>query len=351
MIDKIVEKGVEEVVSELNADLYGRSILITGGSGFIGSWLCDILVRLGARVTCLDNLSSGRTANIDHLLSNNNFRFIKADVVEWIPRGEFDMIIHAASLPAPEHYIEKPVEAILPNTLGLMKLLEYARKTDSRILFTSTSEVYGDSSVIPTPESFWGCVNPIGPRSCYDESKRMAEALCMAYHRQYGVDVRIARIFNTYGPRLDPGAKYARVVSRFIMQALKNEPITVHGDGKQTRSFCYVTDTVACLIKMLIKENINGAVINVGNPQEITILELAKLIKRLTKSTSPIIFTSPRPDDPRRRCPSIDMAKKILGWEPKVSLKDGLKHTIEWFKSLMYDSSPGNIKPQSYNND
>jgi len=312
---------------------HGNNILVTGGAGFIGSWICDALIRLGSSVTCIDNLSTGRMRNIQHLRAFRNFSFINADVNAYNITRRYDMIIHCASIPSPDDYMRRPLESMLPNSVGLLNLLEAARRDDSIILFMSSSEVYGSANVIPTPEDYWGYVNPIGPRSCYDESKRFGEALCMAYYRQYGVDVRIARIFNTYGPRMDLEARYARVIPRFIIQALRGEPITIHGDGLQTRSFCYITDTVMALLKMLIVDKCRGEVVNIGSPHETTILELAKTIKRLTGSNSPLKFVEPRPDDPRRRCPDITKARRLLGWEPKVPLEEGLKCTIEWFKT------------------
>lgn len=312
--------------------LEGCKILVTGGAGFIGSWLCDTLVGLGAKVTCLDNLSSGRIDNIKHLLGNENFDFVNVDVSRWFSEERFDIIVHGASVPSPYDYMNLPIETMLPNSIGLINLLENARKNGSTLLFMSTSEVYGDAMIVPTPETYYGYVNPIGLRSCYDESKRFGEALCMAYFRQYNVDVRIARIFNSYGPRLDVNARYARVISRFILQALRDEPITVHGDGRQTRSFAYITDTVTALVKMLANDRVKGEVLNIGNPQEISILELAEMVIKLTGSQSKIVFTESRPDDPKRRCPDISKTRKLIGWEPKVSLEDGLRYTIEWFR-------------------
>jgi len=264
-----------------------------------------------------------------------NLKFLKADISNFKIKEKYDYIVHAASLPAPDIYVEKPVEAMLSNSLGTLNVLEASRSHNSIVLYISTSEVYGDAEVIPTPESYWGRVNPIGIRSCYDESKRFGEALCMAYYRQYGVNVRIARLFNCYGPRLDPNASYARVISRFIMQALSSQPITVHGDGQQTRSFLYILDAINALVRMIIKEELKGEVVNIGSPNEITILELAELVKRLTGSKSPIEFRPPRPDDPRRRCPDISKAKVLLGWEPKISLEEGLRFTIEWFRRVL----------------
>jgi len=312
-----------------------RRVLITGGAGFIGSWLAEALTTLGAKVTVLDNLSTGSPKNIEHLLHLPNFRFLSGDVSNLNVEEKYDLLVHAASLPAPDLYVEKPVETMLTNSLGTLNILEASRKHSSTVLYTSTSEVYGDAEVIPTPESYWGRVNPIGIRSPYDESKRFGEALCVAYFRQYGVDVRIARLFNTYGPRLDPNARYARVISRFIIQALSGKPITIHGDGRQTRSFLYISDAVNALLRMMVKEGLKGEVINIGNPNEITILELAQLVKKLIDSKSKIEFHPPRPDDPKRRCPDISKAKNLIEWEPKTTLEEGLKHTIKWFKQVL----------------
>jgi len=307
----------------------GKRVLVTGGAGFLGSWLCEALVEMGAHVTCLDNLSTGSIENISHLMGKENFSFLKEDVCKSCPEG-FDYIVHGASIPSPDDYMRRPVETMLPNSIGLLNCLESARKSDSVLLYMSTSEVYGDADLIPTPEHYWGRVNPIGPRSCYDESKRFGEALCMSYLREYGVDVRIARIFNTYGPRMDLSARYARVIPRFIIQALRNEPITVHGDGRQTRSFCYVSDMIKGLLKLLLSD-CKGEVVNLGGEEEISIIELANLIKELTSSSSSIIFLPAREDDPRRRKPDISKAKN-LGWRPSVPLRDGLALTIEWFR-------------------
>jgi len=313
--------------------LRGMKVLVTGGAGFIGSWLCETLVDMGAHVTCLDNLSTGRIENIEHLLGKDNFFFLRADITEKCPDG-FDCIVHGASIPAPDDYMRRPVETMLSNSIGLLNCLESSRKSDSVLLYLSTSEVYGDADLIPTPETYWGRVNPVGPRSCYDESKRFGEALCMSYMREHGVDVRIARIFNTYGPRMDPDARYARVIPRFIMQALRNEPITVYGDGNQTRSFCYMSDLISGLLK-LIECNCKGEVVNLGADNEIRIIELANLIKELASSSSEIIFLPAREDDPRRRRPDISKARRLLGWEPVVPLREGLSRTIDWFRSYL----------------
>jgi len=330
------DDGIEAFIKGVDTSaLKNRSVLITGGAGFIGSWLAEALTTRGAKVTVLDNLSTGSLKNIEHLIGLSNFRFLRGDVSNFNVEERYDFLVHAASLPAPEIYVEKPVETMLSNSLGTLNILEASRKHNSIVIYTSTSEVYGDAEVIPTPESYWGRVNPIGIRSCYDESKRFGEALCIAYFRQYGVDVRVARLFNTYGPRLDPNARYARVISRFITQALSGKPITIHGDGRQTRSFLYISDAVNALLRMMVKEGLKGEVINIGNPDEITILELAQLIKKLTASKSEIEFHPPRQDDPRRRCPDISKAKSLLEWEPKTTLEEGLKHTIKWFKQAL----------------
>ncbi|MEM3641673.1 MAG: NAD-dependent epimerase/dehydratase family protein, partial [Candidatus Bathyarchaeia archaeon] len=258
----------------------GKTVLITGGAGFIGSWLAETLARLGAKVTVLDNLLSGSLENLKHLFDCGSLDFMEGDVSSFRIIDKYDYIVHAASIPAPDTYVIKPIETMLPNSLGTLNVLEASRKHGSRVLYLSTSEVYGDAEIVPTPESYWGHVNPIGVRSCYDESKRFGEALCMAFFRQYNIDIRIARIFNTYGPRSDPNARYARVISKFIIQALSGQPITVHGDGRQTRSFLYIFDAVEALIKLLFGVGLNGEVVNIGNPSEITILELAEIIKR-----------------------------------------------------------------------
>ncbi len=303
----------------------------------MGSWICDVLVEQGAKVICADNLSSGLNSNIRHLLDRMNFKFIRCDISEPIELDEkrVDLIMHLASRASPLEFDKFPIEIIRANTLGTMNMLELARKYNARFLFTSTSEVYGDAKVIPTPETYNGNVNPVGIRGCYDESKRCGEALCMAYLRQYNLDVRIARIFNTYGPRMRADGVYGRVIPRFITQALKNEPITIFGDGKQTRSFCYVTDQIEGLLRLAWFDECKGEVVNIGNPNEITILKLAEIIKEIANSDSEIKFCSPMPDDPRRRCPDITKAKTLLNWMPKIELEEGLRKTVEWFKEVV----------------
>jgi len=305
-------------------------ILITGCAGFIGSWLAEGLADV-AEVYCVDNLSTGSLNNLSAIL--DKVIFIKGDVVE-VDLPRFDVAFHGAALPAPDYYVKRPVEAMLPDSFGFYRVLKKATEGGGRVVFLSSSEVYGDPEVVPTPETYWGRVNPIGIRSPYDESKRFGEALAMAFHREYGVDVVIARIFNTYGPRLDPDGSYARVVTRFLFQALKGEPITVHGDGTQTRSFAYVSDVIRALFLLAVCDKCTGEVYNVGSDEEISIFQLANLVKEVTKSNSPIIHTAPRPDDPRRRKPDLSKIRS-LGWTPKVRLKEGLELTVAWLRSLL----------------
>lgn len=319
--------------TELVDAIRGRLFLVSGGAGFLGSWLIDILYMLGAKkITIVDNLSTGRLDNISHLLSTGRIELIQRPIETLEPMKGYDYAIHMAARPSPDDYVKHPVETLLVSSRGTEVMLEAARLNNAIFLLTSTSEVYGDAEIIPTPETYWGRVNPIGPRSCYDEGKRYSEALAIAYMRQYNVDVRIARIFNTYGPRMDPYVRYARVIPRFIFQALRNQPITIYGDGKQTRSFCYVADMVIGLLKLLICDYCKGEVVNLGSDEETTILDLAKLIKEITSSSSEIVFLPAREDDPRRRRPDISKAKKLLQWEPTVPLREGLRRTIEWFR-------------------
>ncbi len=318
-------------VEDLTARLIGRwsfeghRILITGCAGFIGSWLAEALVEGGGEVTCVDNLSTGSRRNLSRV--EGKIELIVDDASK-APPGRYSIVIHGAATPAPDYYMSKPVEAMLPDSVGLLHVLRIARESRSRVLFMSSSEVYGDPEVIPTPESYWGRVNPVGPRSPYDEAKRFGEALCMAFHREYGVDVRIARIFNTYGPRLEPYSPSARVVTRFLVQAIKGEPITVHGDGSQTRSFTYVSDTVRALLTLITCTGCSG-VYNVGSDREVSIKDLAEMVKKITESKSPITYLPPRPEDPRRRRPDISRIR-ALGWEPLVELEEGLKLTYKW---------------------
>ena len=337
MRDQIIFEDVERIRGDLRReDFEGKRVLVTGGAGFIGSWICDVLVSFYAEADCLDNLSTGKMENIDHLLGKPKFKFVNEDVCTFKSDVKYDYILHLASRASPEEYQQHPIETLQANSVGSYNMLELARKYDSTILFASTSEVYGDAEVFPTPESCWGSVNHIGPRSCYYEGKRFAEALFMAYHKKYRLDTRIARIFNSYGPRLRAEGAYGRAVSRFITQALADQPITVYGDGKQTRSFCYITDTTTVLLLLLTSKGVEGEIVNIGNSEEITILELAQRIKKLAVSTSPITFHPLPEDDPRRRCPDMGKAEKILGWKPKIRLEEGLTRTITWFQERIH---------------
>ena len=305
-------------------------ILVTGGAGFIGSHLCERLLKEGHEVLCLDNLFSGSKRNILHLLDDKNFEFIRHDIVQPILL-EVDMIYHLACPASPVYYQMNPVKTIKTNVMGTINMLGLAKRVKARILLASTSEVYGNPTVHPQREDYWGNVNPIGPRSCYDEGKRVAECLMFDYHRQNNVDIRVVRIFNTYGPRM--AINDGRVISNFIVQALRGEPLTVYGDGSQTRSFCYVDDMVKGIVRAMEEDYIGP--INLGNPEEVTILELAKKIISLTGSHSRIEFKPLPPDDPVRRKPDISLARKILKWEPKVPLEEGLKRTIEYFRKVV----------------
>ena len=308
-----------------------KQILVTGGAGFIGSHLCERLLKDGNNVICMDNYFTGLKQNIVHLLDNPYFELVRHDVT-FPYYVEVDEIYNLACTASPIHYQFDPVSTTKTSVIGAINMLGLAKRTKARILQASTSEVYGDPIVHPQEESYWGNVNPIGLRSCYDEGKRCAETLFMDYHRQNKVDVKIIRIFNTYGPRMRPDD--GRVVSNFIMQALKGEDITIYGDGKQTRSFQYVDDLVEGMIRMMASENFTGPV-NLGNPREFTMLELAELVLKMTNSKSKIIFTPLPSDDPKQRKPDITLAKeKLNGWEPKIRLEEGLIDTIKYFKSL-----------------
>lgn len=303
-------------------------ILVTGGAGFIGSHLCDYLLNKGYDVLCLDNLFSGSKDNIRHLIGNPYFEFVRHDVIHPF-FAEVDQIYHLACPASPVHYQYNPIKTIKTNVMGTINMLGLAKRIRARILLASTSEVYGDPADHPQAEGYWGNVNPIGIRSCYDEGKRVAETLMMDYHRQNQVDVRIARIFNTYGPRM--AINDGRVISNFIVQALRGENITVFGDGRQTRSFCYVSDLIEGIVGLQENTDIIGPV-NLGNPTELTISELAEKILSVTNTKSRIVSKTLPQDDPTRRCPDIRIARKALSWEPKVSLDQGLERTIEYFK-------------------
>jgi len=326
---------LKEGLSEFGRKICEKTFLVTGGAGFLGSWFCDVLDAFNARIICVDNISSGSENNISHL-KKENFQLIKADVSRFMIDEKIDYIVHMACIASPPLYQEHPIETLDASVLGTRNMLEIARKNDVEgFLFTSTSEIYGDAKVIPTPEDYWGNVNPVGPRSIYDEGKRVAETYCIAYFQKYDLPIRIARIFNTYGPRLDvkSTSQYGRIIVKFISQALNNQPVTVYGDGSQTRSFCYITDLIEGLFRLLLKPNINGEIINLGNDEEISILKLAKLIIKLTESKSEIVFKPLPKDDPKRRRPDIGKAEKLLEWKPKVNLRRGLIRTIKWLQT------------------
>jgi UDP-glucuronate decarboxylase len=306
-------------------------ILITGGAGFLGSHLCDRLISEGNEVICLDNFFTGSKQNIIHLLDNPNFELMRHDVVDPF-KAEVDQIYNLASPASPVHYQHNPIKTVKTSVMGAINALGLAKRVGARILQASTSEVYGDPEVHPQTEDYRGNVNPIGPRACYDEGKRCAETLFFDYHRQNKVDIRVIRIFNTYGPRMKPDD--GRVVSNFIIQALSGEDITVYGDGKQTRSFCYVDDLIEAMIRMMNQEEIIGPV-NTGNPNEFTILELAEKVIELTGSKSKIIFKDLPEDDPMQRKPDNTLAREKLDWEPQIQLEQGLEKTITYFKPLV----------------
>ena len=307
-------------------------ILVTGGAGFLGSHLCDRFLAEGHQVVVMDNLITGSTANIEHLAGNKDFRFIKQDVTEYLyVEGKLDAILHFASPASPIDYLELPIQTLKVGALGTHKTLGLAREKEALYLLASTSEVYGDPLEHPQREDYWGNVNPIGPRGVYDEAKRFAEAMTMAYHRYHGLDTRIARIFNTYGPRMR--LEDGRVVPNFIAQALRGEPLTVYGDGSQTRSFCYVSDMIEGIYRLLFSREVDP--VNVGNPREMSILEFAHLVNEITGNSSGIVHEPLPGDDPRVRQPDISRARQVLGWEPEVPLEDGLSATIIWFQERL----------------
>ncbi|MFN3870930.1 MAG: UDP-glucuronic acid decarboxylase family protein [Aquificaceae bacterium] len=308
-------------------------VLITGVAGFIGSHLCERFLKEGFYVIGMDNFLTGSPNNIAHLFGNKNFHFIHYNVVNYIyVEGPVHIVVHLACPASPVDYMNHPIHTMKVDSLGTLNTLGLAKLKRARYVFASSSEVYGSAQIHPQREDYWGYVNPVGPRSVYDEAKRFSEALCMAYHREHGLDVRIARIFNTYGPRMR--RKDGRVIPTFIDKALRGEAIPIHGDGSQTRSFCYIDDLVEGLFRLSVKEGIEGEVINLGNPQEIAIKELAQKIIEICNSPSSVEFLPPRPDDPPRRCPDISKAKKVLDWYPKVELEEGLRRTIEEFRCL-----------------
>ena len=310
-------------------------VLVTGGAGFLGSHLCDRLLAEGHTVVAMDNLVTGNTDNIAHLAGNPRFSFVKHDITHYIYlAGELDAILHFASPASPVDYLELPIQTLKVGSLGTHNALGVAKAKKARLLLASTSEVYGDPLVHPQTEEYWGNVNPIGPRGVYDEAKRFAEAMTMAYHRFHGVDTRIVRIFNTYGPRMRP--RDGRVVSNFIVQALMGEPMTMYGDGSQTRSFCYVSDEVEGIYRLFMKGDAHPT--NIGNPVEFTVRQLADIVIELTGTKSQVVSRPLPEDDPKVRQPDITRARTMLGWEPAVGLREGVARTIEFFKGLMGSS-------------
>jgi dTDP-glucose 4,6-dehydratase len=304
-----------------------RRVVVTGGAGFLGSHLCDSLLARGDEVVAIDNLATGRLQNIEHLFGRAGFTYVRHDVsgYVWVP-GRVDAVLHFASPASPKDYLELPIQTLKVGSLGTHNCLGLAKDKGARFLLASTSEVYGDPSIHPQPETYWGNVNPVGPRGVYDEAKRFAEAMTMAYHNHHGLDVRIVRIFNTYGPRMRPTD--GRAVSNFLVQAMQDKPITIYGDGSQTRSFCYVDDEVRGFLALLDSDLVGP--VNIGNPGEFTVLELAELVIEVTNSSSEIIYEPLPVDDPTQRRPDITRARTDLGWEPRIELREGLTRTAEW---------------------
>lgn len=330
-----------------NGSFDNSRILITGGAGFLGTWLCHALLNYGAEIVCLDNLSSGLRENIADLENNPKFTFIQHDIAEPIHfEKKFDYVMHLASRASPLEFEHYPLEIIRANTTGTTNALEIATAHGAKFLLTSTSEIYGNAGIFPTPETCCGTVGTIGIRGCYTESKRMAETLCMAHLRVYGTDIRIARIFNTYGPLMRPDGIFGRVIPRFIDQAMKGYPLTIFGDGLQTRCFCFVTDQVNGLLTLLTHDSAKGEVVNIGNNQEITILALAELVKEITGSDSDLVFEEMQDGDPLRRLPDVTKAKQLLHWQPKVSLKEGLEQFIHYYKYKLLTLGRSHHYPQ-----
>ena len=306
-------------------------MLISGGNGFLGSYLAEKALSDGIEVTVIDDMSTSKERNVPEEVI-----FRKEKVEDYVGDGNYDYVIHLAARPSPEDYISNPVSTIMSNSVGTMKMLDVAHRSNAIFMYTSSSEVYGDSQVLPTPETYFGYVNPNGIRSCYDEGKRFSEALIMAYHRQYGLDTRIQRPFNVYGPRIREDGLYGRVIPRFIDQALKNEDITVHGTGNQTRSFLYIDDWLEGTWKLLTGKDLGGNVLNIGASHEITVMDLARLIKEMTGSNSNIVSIPPRDEDPRRRAADLTLAGKLLSWKPERDIRVGLENTIKWFRERMH---------------
>jgi len=360
-VSKLDRYSIEQDIMEINKRLEKRKInfknktvLVTGGAGFLGSWVCDVLISQGAYVICLDNISSGLKSNIIHLENHPNFRFIMHDISKPIYFGQvrpnytsipdihkLDIVMHMASRASPFEFYNYPISILKSNTFGTFNALGIANSHNAIFYYSSTSEVYGNppNEAIPTPETYYGYVNPIGPRSCYDEAKRCGEAYIMAYMLEYGINAHITRIFNTYGPRIRSGKLFGRVIPNFIHQTLMDEDITIFGDGSQTRSFVYIVDEIEGILTDVMEEKARGIVINIGNDKETTILEIAQKIIEITGSKSKIVFKPLPIDDPARRQPNIERARKILNWEPTTSLEEGLRKTINWYKQILDKNS------------
>lgn len=343
-MDEITEQDIKTLqgnLEEFATKIKGKNFLITGGAGFLGSWFSDVVDSFGGNIVCVDNLSSGSKKNIEHLIGKKNFKFVNEDVLDFQTETKFDYIVHMASIATPPLYMRMPIETLDSNISGTRKLLELAKKDNVKgFIFMSTSEIYGNppNDQFPTKETFHGIVNSFGPRSMYDEGKRAAEAYCYSYYHKFKLPIRISRTFNTYGPRLDveSTSQYGRALIKFVHQAINNNPITIYGDGKQTRSFCYITDQIEGLFRLLLTPGIDGEVFNIGNPKEFTVTELAEMILKITGSESKLSMDSPAnynlKDDPRRRCPDITKANKMFGYKPKVELEDGLERVVEWMR-------------------
>lgn len=334
----VIEEDINFLAQNLakqGIDFRDQSIVVTGGAGFLGSWICEVLVKQKTEVICIDNFSSGRMENVQHLTSLENFTLVEHDISKpiFLDR-EIDIVMHLASRASPFEFARYPIQILKANTLGTWVALGIAKKHNAKLVYTSSSEIYGDPNPgqIPTPETYTGNVNPVGPRSCYDEAKRVGETFITAYKIQHGLDTRILRIFNTFGPRMRPGDVYGRVVPRFVDQALSGHPLTVFGDGEQTRPFTYVADMVEGVLRATYLPEASGEVFNLGSDLETKIIDLATMIKDLAGSESKIEFRPLPLDDPKRRCPDIRKARKLLGWEPRTSLKQGLLRTITWFQ-------------------